>query len=317
MADSLNPSPAASAARFGDPWSGVFAVLVTPFDRTGAADFDQFAGLLNLSLAGGADGVIVADIPGEGPMLTRVERRALYARATAECAPRGVAVLAGVSDLRLCDIHAHCEAALETGCQGGVLLPPPVMLPSLRDVVGLFATVARSHPLPLMVDDAPRRTGVHLGAEAIDLLAEVPTVKAIRVATPGHRRRAAIAGRQAGRLAVFACDAVGPFTTQPTGTAGITSIFQPATGRLVRTWWDAWALGAAGVVERLAPAMAVLHRTLALGSQPAVIKAMLAAQGVDVGDPRPPLTALSASAMLQLQALLRDGAIAQVVRSLE
>ncbi|MCA8933411.1 MAG: dihydrodipicolinate synthase family protein, partial [Rhodospirillaceae bacterium] len=307
MVDSLRPSPAASAVRFGDPWSGVFAVLVTPFDRSGAADFDHFGALLTRCLAGGADGVIVADIPGEGPMLTRVERRALYARATAECAPRGVAVLAGVSDLRLCDIQAHCEAALEAGCQGGVLLPPPVVLPSVRDVVGLFVSVSRAHPLPLMVDDAPRRTGVHLSAEAIGLLAEVPMVQALRVATPGHRRRAVVAGRHAGRLAVFACDAVGPFTTPPTGLAGITSVFQQATGRLVRTWWDAWNLGAGEVVERLAPAMEVLHQTLGLGSQPAVLKAMLAEQGFDVGDPRPPLNALPATAVLRLQALLRDG----------
>ena len=44
---------------------------------------------------------------------------------------------------------------------------------------------------------------------------------------------------------------------------------------------------------------------------------MLAEQGFDVGDPRPPLTALPATAVLRLQALLRDGAIAQMVRSLE
>ena len=103
----------------------------------------------------------------------------------------------------------------------------------------------------------------------------------------------------------------------PAGVTGICSIFQQATGRLMRTIWDARRIGADDVTARLMPAIEAIWTIWDLGSLPAVVKALLAEMGTDAGDPRPPLLPLTDEARRRLGELVCETGLADLVRSLD
>lgn len=53
--------------------SGIITALVTPFDRDGAFDRDAWIRLLDMQLAGGVQGVVIAGSTGEAATLTDAE----------------------------------------------------------------------------------------------------------------------------------------------------------------------------------------------------------------------------------------------------
>jgi len=74
--------------------SGSITALATPFTADGALDLDAWRRLLDLQLAGGTQGVVVAGSTGEAAALYDVEYDALLRTAVEHIAGR-IPVLAG------------------------------------------------------------------------------------------------------------------------------------------------------------------------------------------------------------------------------
>ena len=298
-------------------WSGLLSVSVTPFDADGAVDFERFSALLDAGVAGGADGVIVTDAVGEFHSLSRTERRALYARTVADCRLRRVPVIAGISDLRVSDVLGLCAAAEQAGCDGALVMPPPVALPDAREVMAFFQQVAEATDLPLMLDHAPARSGVTLDLHRLDALVALPSVRAIREPLGDPARLATLTRRYGDRLAVILADDTGLRAGLSVGASGLASDIHQAAGRLIRTYYDAVVTRAADVIARLEPVVTALGQCCAAGSRPAAIKATMRALGLEAGAPRPPLLPLTETAAARIAALLDTVSAGPIIRTLD
>ena len=151
------------------PFSGVWPIVATPFTDEGALALDDLERVVKFYVGAGVQGVTVVGVLGESNRLLDRERDDIVRTAVA-AASGGVRVCVGVS-------HAGTDAAVELGRRAGDLGADAVMLSATQEavpgdakVLGLFERAAEQIGLPIVLQDHPMSTGVHMG---IDLVARI------------------------------------------------------------------------------------------------------------------------------------------------
>lgn len=159
-------------------WSGVFTPVVTPFTDTGEVDYEAFRSLLEVLIGEGVHGVIIAGTTGEFYSMDAGEKAALFDFAV-QAVNHRVPVIAGTSCIGTRDTVKLTEQAAELGTDGILLLPPAFCMPTAREIVGYYKTVAEVG-LPIMAYNNPARTGVNLGAALVAELRDIPNIVAFK-----------------------------------------------------------------------------------------------------------------------------------------
>lgn len=296
-------------------WRGIFSVLVTPFRDSGEIDIARFAELVDLNIANGADGVIACGSTGEFYAMSVEEREALFGAAVGAASGR-VPVLAGVSDLRTDAVLDLCRRAEASGCAGILALPPIYAAPDERETEHFYRSVAGATGLPVMLYNSPRRTGVNLGVDLVERLAELPNVVAIKDSSGDIVQVTELARRVGGRIGVFVGYETMIRSALAVGAVGVVAMAHQLSGKLVRSYYDACAQGDAATADRLEPALFAIYRCFKTGSYYAGIKATMNALGEPVGEPREPLLPFTDAQNARVAAILSEARVGDILRSL-
>lgn len=179
-------------------FSGVFPILATPFKANEELDVESFARLIRFMAGLGVDGVTILGVLGEADRMTDAERSAVIETAVTAADGR-LPVVVGTS-------HRGTRAALELsrmaerlGADAVMLTPAQEAVPNEERVFEYFARVAEGMGLPIVVQDHPASTGVHMAlplllrlAREIDQVAcfkeeAVPTAPKVRALREGLR----------------------------------------------------------------------------------------------------------------------------------
>lgn len=106
------------AAKF----NGIHAATITPFNKHGHIDLEDFATHLDFLAQEGCHGVLLSGTTGEGPSLSIEERQMLLANASAN--KQGLTLLAGTGTANLPDTIELTRAAYDLGMDAVVVIPP-------------------------------------------------------------------------------------------------------------------------------------------------------------------------------------------------
>lgn len=202
----MTPAPPRSAL------AGIFPVLCTPFDARGAIDLASLDRLVDFALDSGADGLTVGGVASEVHKLADEERRALAEGVLARVAARGASDPRGRAPVWVGAGHQSTEASIEHalhaqrhGAAGAMVMPPWVARPSLAQLSAFFRDLDRAVELPVMIQDAPLVSGLHLPVEwLLDVATECRRTRAVKVeAPPTGPKIAELAQRGGGSLALF------------------------------------------------------------------------------------------------------------------
>jgi 4-hydroxy-tetrahydrodipicolinate synthase len=177
--------------RFGNDFtlSGAMAALATPWQSGGSGSGSGGAGggldvsgierLVERIVNGGADGISPAGSTGEGALLTRAQRIELTTRVR-QLTPAGLPVITGLPLTTLTDGPAELDALAAAGA-GAALVAPPSYYPLSDDAVRkLYAELADTTPLPLVLYNIPVFTKVRLSPAVVGWLAGHPSVIGIK-----------------------------------------------------------------------------------------------------------------------------------------
>jgi 4-hydroxy-tetrahydrodipicolinate synthase len=159
----------------------VLTAIVTPFDDSGAVDFDAFQALARHLVANSSDGLVVAGTTGESPTLSDDERLDLV-RAALEAVGEEASVVAGTGTYSTAQSVHLTEQAHELGADGFLVVTPYYNKPPQRGIVAHFEAVAKASDLPIVVYNIPSRVVVNIEPETISRLAEIETVRAVKQA---------------------------------------------------------------------------------------------------------------------------------------
>ncbi len=171
--------------------AGVIPILATPFRDDESLDLESLDRMVRFYGALSVDGFTVLGVLGEANRLTDAERTAVVRTAVAAAGGRPVVV--GTSHAGTAATVAHGREAAELGAAAVMVAPSKQPTPSEAVVFEYYRRVAESSPLPVVVQDHPLSTEVHLGVPLLLRLAnELPAVACLKAeALPSPARIAA------------------------------------------------------------------------------------------------------------------------------
>jgi 4-hydroxy-tetrahydrodipicolinate synthase len=255
--------------------TGLYVPLVTPFDDSGAVALDALQTLAHQVLDAGATGLVALGTTAEPAALSSAEQRSVLDVTARVCRERGAPLLVGAHHpeaLRALADRPEVVAALS--------LVPPFVRPGEAGVLAHLTHLAANSPVPLVVYDVPYRTGQYLSADALRRLAEVPGIAGLKYAPGGINADtvALLADPPAG-FAVLGGD--DPFISALLALGadgGILASAHLATADFV-TLVDRWRAGEVAAARALGGRLSTLSTALFAEPNPAVVKAVLHAQG--------------------------------------
>jgi 4-hydroxy-tetrahydrodipicolinate synthase len=166
--------------------AGIIPATVTPMLDTTRIDFDAIPPYVERLVAAGALGLAVNVDTGEGPHLTRDERREVLQTVVGATAGR-VRVVAGVGGPSTADGVANARIAREAGADALLIFPVGAFLsqPLRTDIVVEYhRAIAAAAGLPVILFQLqPMLGGVLYPAEVLDGLLAIPEVVAIKEAS--------------------------------------------------------------------------------------------------------------------------------------
>lgn len=199
--------------------AGVIPILATPFHDDESLDLASLDRMVRFFGDLGVDGFTVLGVLGEANRLTDAERAAVIRTAVAAAGGRPVVV--GTSHAGTAATIAHGREAAELGAAAVMVAPSKQPTPSEAVVFEYYRRVAEASPLPVVVQDHPLSTEVHLGVPLLLRLAnELPAVACLKAeALPSPAR-----------IAAFKAGLRRPEVTVLTGLGGLYGFFDLERG---------------------------------------------------------------------------------------
>jgi len=284
---------------------GVFPYLVSPIDASGKIREAVLARLCDDLIKSGVHGLTPLGSTGEFAYLDSEQRMAVV-RTTIEAARRRVPVVAGVVSTSTADAVAQAKAYQKLGADGILAILEAYFPLPAGGVESYFRAIADAVDIPVVIYTNPQFQRSDLTLDVIARLSSHPRIAYIKDASTNTGRLLSIINRCGDDIRVFSASAHIPAAVMLIGgvgwMAGPACIIPRQSVELYnlckrQRWEDAMALQ-----RRLWR----VNEAFARFNLAACIKAGLAIQGYDVGDPVPPQAALNAEERKAIEAVLGD-----------
>ena len=284
---------------------GVFPYLVSPVDTQGKVRTGVLAKLCDDLIKAGVHGLTPLGSTGEFAYLDFAQRKVVV-QTTIEAAQRRVPVVAGVASTVTADAVAQAHSYQECGADGILAILEAYFPLSDAQVESYFRAIADAVDIPVVIYTNPQFQRADLSRDVIARLSTHPRIGYIKDASTNTGRLLSIMNRCGGNIRVFSASAHIPAAVMLIGGVG-------------------WMAGPACIIPRQSvelynlckaarwdEAMALqrklwrVNEAFARYNLAACIKAGLAIQGYEVGDPVPPQTPLTADQHRAVETVLRD-----------
>jgi 4-hydroxy-tetrahydrodipicolinate synthase len=284
---------------------GVFPYLVSPVAASGQIRADVLGRLCDDLVKSGVHGLTPLGSTGEFAYLNNAQRAAVV-QTTIEAARGRVPVVAGVASTVTADAVAQAKACQKLGADGILAILEAYFPLGDAQVEAYFRGIADAVDIPVVIYTNPQFQRSDLSLDVIARLAAHPRIQYIKDASTNTGRLLSIMNRCGDAIAVFAASAHIPAAVMLIGgvgwMAGPACIIPRQSVELYNLckaarWDDAL---------RLQRKLWRINEAFARYNLAACIKAGLAIQGYDVGDPIPPQAALTPDERRSVEAVLRD-----------
>jgi 4-hydroxy-tetrahydrodipicolinate synthase len=282
---------------------GVLPYLVSPIDAEGRVMEQPLAELVERLIASGVHGLVPLGSTGEFAYLDAVQRLRIV-EVVIEAAAQRVPVLPGVAATTTSDAVAQTRAYASAGADGILAILEAYFPLGEAQVESYFSAIATASSLPVVLYTNPNFQRSDLSIRSIERLSRIDTIRYLKDASSNTGRLLSIMNAVGDRLRIFSASAHIPACVMLLGGAG-------------------WMAGPACLIPRQSVllyqlcragdwdhAMALQRRLwrinelFARHNLAACIKAGLALQGIEAGDPLPPQAPLGEEARREIAAAL-------------
>jgi 4-hydroxy-tetrahydrodipicolinate synthase len=284
---------------------GVFPYLVSPIGADGKIRDHVLGRLCDNLIKAGVHGLTPLGSTGEFAYLNNSQRETIV-QTTIEAAAARVPVVAGVASTSTLDAVAQARQYQRFGADGILAILEAYFPLQDAQVESYFREIADAVEIPVVIYTNPQFQRSDLSLDCIARLSAHPRIRCIKDASTNTGRLLSIINRCGEEIRVFSASAHIPAAVMLIGGVG-------------------WMAGPACIIPRQSVELynlckakrwdeaLVLQRKLwrineafARYNLAACIKAGLAIQGYEVGDPIPPQAALTADERKMVEAVLRE-----------
>lgn len=270
----------------------LLTAIVTPFDGDNHINFDSLKNLTNHLIESGSNGFVIGGTTGETPTLSHDEKIQLY-QGFGKIVDGRVPVIAGTGSNNTQEtIDFTNEVAAIGGIDYALVVVPPYNKPNQRGMIAHFTAVADQVKIPIIIYNIPGRTGVKMDAETVVELSQHPNIAGVKQCASLEEMEYIIE-HAADNFAIFSGEDAQALTARVLGANGVISVASHCYTKEMRQMYDQLYAGnyqKAGQLQRLlTPKMAALF----MYPSPSPVKAVLNAQGFNVGGCRLPILSLN------------------------
>jgi 4-hydroxy-2-oxoglutarate aldolase len=289
---------------------GVFPPIPTPFGADGTVEHQALAANLERWNQSDLNGYVVLGSNGEAVYLDLEEKVGVW-EAARRAIPKDRVMIAGTGYESTGRTIAVTRLAAKAGADAALVVTPhyygPEMTPDI--LVDYYEAVADASPVPIIVYNVPKFTGVNVGAATLARLSEhaniigvkdtsgniVQMADTVRLASPQFQ---VLAGSASFLFAALAVGAVG-------GILALANIAPLQAMDIYRLFDKGWWEEAAALQRRMLPVNAAVTSGFGIAG----LKAALDMLGYYGGPVREPLKDLDESKRQSLRAVLAEGGI--------
>jgi len=153
---------------------GIYPPHITPFLKNEEIDENSLRSLVHFWLDSGCAGLVSCASNGEGPYMTREERRRVLQLVIEEVDGKA-SVIAGTGAPSTRETIFLTRDAKEVGADAALVVSPYYFKPDSKELFEHYSTVISSTDMPVIVYNVPKFTGYNMDADVIVKLTEEHT----------------------------------------------------------------------------------------------------------------------------------------------
>lgn len=284
----------------------VLTAMITPFDQSGAVDYESARRLATHLMNHGTDTIVVCGTTGESPTLSWSEEYELFqvVKATANGDAK---VIAGTGSNSTQEAINATQKAAELGLDGTLQVVPYYNKPPQAGLQAHFSAIANAVPnLPVMLYNVPGRTGRNLEAPTVAKLAKIPNIIAIKDASGDLDQVSEIRRLTPFDFDIYSGDDSLTLPMLSVGAVGVVSVASHLVGDSLQQMIQAYEAGHVVAARDVHLKLLPLFKALFSTTNPILIKAALQLQGWSVGICRAPLSEAPSDLINELKALMAE-----------
>ncbi|MET3578103.1 4-hydroxy-tetrahydrodipicolinate synthase [Mesorhizobium robiniae] len=168
-------------------WQGVFPAVTTKLDQDGSINLEATKASINRLIDNGVSGIIVLPMLGENASLLPQEKEAVI-RAAKEAIAGRVPLLSGLAEISTAGAVASARKFQDYGAEGLMVFPSLGYKTDPRETAEWYKAIAGASDLPIMIYNNPIAYGVDVTPAVLEVLADCPTIVAVKEETGDVRR---------------------------------------------------------------------------------------------------------------------------------
>ncbi len=288
---------------------GTLTAMITPF-KNGQVDKAKLADHVRRQADHGIDGLVPVGTTGESPTLSHEEHGRVIQAVVEAVAPLRQPgspkpwVVAGTGSNATDEALALTRHAKQVGADAALMVNPYYNKPTQEGLYRHFMAVADAVELPIVLYNIPGRTGITMSPQTVARLAEHPHVVAVKEATGSLDIASEIASLC--DITILSGDDSLTLPLMSIGAKGVISVLSNLIPDRVKALVDAATNGDWAIAQKLHVELFPLFKGMFIETNPIPIKAAMALCGLDTGELRLPLCALSPDHQQQLQQQLKQ-----------
>jgi 4-hydroxy-tetrahydrodipicolinate synthase len=292
---------------FNPVLEGIFVPNVTPFTRGGKLDVKALRTCVRFWLEGGVSGLVPCGSNGEGPYLSRQERKKVIETVVDETNGK-VPVVAGTGTMSTTETIMLTKDAADLGADAALIVTPFYFKLTNQELLEHYSSVSEAVDIPIVVYSVPKFTGITLEPAFVHKLA-VENEKVIGVKdSSGNLGAITEIIRLTGkRISVLAGTADIILPTLLAGGKGavvaVANVFPALCSQLYKVFRNGRYEEAAALQNRISFANEVLVKKF---NQLSAIKEAMSLKGLPGGYPRRPALPLVGAERKTLEGLLKE-----------
>lgn len=283
---------------------GVITALTTPFDTEENIEFEALGRIVDRSIDGGVDGLVVGGSTAEFATMTGEERQTMLEFVIERTAGR-VPIVAQTGATSTREAIRHSQAAQAAGADVLMIVTPYYEPLTLAETIDYIKTVAAAVDIDVMLYNIPAATGVNLDPGTVRQLAEdVANIRFIKDSSANWEQALQLIHHHSDVISTFiGCDSYiysGLVEGAAGMVAGAANVLPSEIVSVSTKIADGDLHGAREEWQRLYPVID------AMISEPFIqaVKTGLELRGVPVGSPRRPLADTDPDARERIKAAL-------------
>lgn len=287
-------------------FTGTGVALVTPFHKYGTVDFNSLRKIIDHTLSGQVEYLVVLGTTGETPAMSKAERTAVC-DFVIEAVDGRVPIVMGVGGNNTQEILDTINGYDFTGIDALLTVTPYYNKPQQKGLYYHFKAIASISPLPVILYNVPGRTGVNMSAETtLKLAHEFRNVIAVKEASGNMNQIMKIIKDKPAWFEVISGDDA---LTLPMVAAGANGVISVVANLYPAEYSDMVRMALKGDFEharKLHYRLFDLMETLFEDGSPSGIKAALEIKGLAPNNLRLPLVKVNKAVLLQLQTQIEE-----------